>query len=615
MRYIFPLMALLAIGFRSIAQPAGITQIQAHSHNDYEQDIPFWRAYYQNFGSIEADIILRNDTLFTAHDEHGINPKRTFLELYLKPIVSQVTKHGGSVYPAKQQDLQLLIDLKTAAKETLPVLIKELNPYKQMLFPSGSVKIVISGNVPSPEDFDKYPDFIFFDGRPEIQYTPAQLARIGLISQGFHTYSRWNGKGILTKKEQDNVVKVIQQTHQQGKKIRFWATPDHVNAWKMLINYGVDYLNTDHIEQLGNYLSNRKQAEYQAKDFHLPYKPSFRNNDNRTKVKNVILLIGDGMGLAQIYAGLTANRGELNLTQFLNIGFSKTAASDSYITDSAAGGTAMATGQKTRNRAIGVDSNLATVQNLPDKIKPLGIRSALISAGSITDATPAAFYAHQPDRSFETDIAEDFLSSPVEILIGGGMGHFRKSEATDKLQSKGFQISDNWADLKELKAPFILLDDKKTGAILKGRGSFLTESLDKTLREFAKTEAGIFVMAEGAQIDYGGHANDMAYVASEMQDFDKLIGDAMRFADSNGETLVIVTADHETGGLTLLDGNLKTGYVDGHFSTNDHTAVMVPVFTYGPHSLDFRGTYENTAIFDKIYQILNTYNKRQITTK
>ena len=118
-------------------------------------------------------------------------------------------------------------------------------------------------------------------------------------------------------------------------------------------------------------------------------------------------------------------------------------------------------------------------------------------------------------------------------------------------------------------------------------------------------------MAEGAQIDYGGHANKMSYVVQEMIDFDKAIGEALRFADANGETLVIVTADHETGGLSLLDGNISYGYVDGNFSTEDHSAVMVPVFAYGPHSQDFRGVYQNTEIFEKIMRIFQLYNKKK----
>ena len=112
-------------------------------------------------------------------------------------------------------------------------------------------------------------------------------------------------------------------------------------------------------------------------------------------------------------------------------------------------------------------------------------------------------------------------------------------------------------------------------------------------------------MTEGAQVDYGGHANDMSYVASEVMDFDQVIGKAMQFADADGQTLVIVTADHETGGLSLLAGDYANGYVSGNFSTNDHTAIPVPVFAYGPQSFRFRGVYENTELFYKMMAALN----------
>lgn len=590
--------------------PLRYTTAQAHSHNDYEQNIPFLRAYYQQFGSVEADIFLRNDTIFVAHDEKYITSKNTFSNLYLKPILAQIEKNNGSIYPDKTLGLQLLIDLKTPGITTIPALVKVLQPYASILAPKGSVKIVLSGDTPPPAQFNQYPDYIFFDGRPEIRYTKAELERIGLISQSFTNYTKWNGKGVLVKKEKEALEEVIRHVHGQGKKIRFWATPDEVNAWKMLMNMGLDYLNTDKVEELGPYLRNRANAEYTAPKPHAIYKPTYKNNDRLSKVKNIILLIGDGMGLAQIYSGLTANHGELNLSQFLNIGFSKTTAADSYITDSAAGATAMATGQKARNRAIGVDTNNIPLKNLPDIIKPLGIKTGLISAGNITDATPAAFYAHQPERSMDSTIALDFLKSTVEIMIGGGTMVFNKHKVSDSLRKKGFQVSNQWKDLTSLKAPFVLLDDSKTVSMLSGRGNFLTESFAKTQQTLSKSGKGFFIMAEGAQIDYGGHANKVPYVVTEMLDFDQLIGEALRFADSNGETLVIVTADHETGGLTLLDGDLKRGYVDGSFSTNDHTAIMVPVFAYGPHALDFRGVYENTEIFNKLFNIFKKYNKK-----
>lgn len=586
------------------------TTAQAHSHNDYEQNIPFLRAYYQQFGSVEADIFLKNDSIFVAHEVRHIKPANTLKELYLKPISAKIQENKGRIYSDGNIDLQLLIDLKTPAKETIAALIKELQPYENLLVPKGPVKVVLSGNIPDAQEFDNYPSYLFFDGRPEITYTKPQLERIGLISQSFTKYTKWNGKGILVKNEKKALEDVIKSVHEQGKKIRFWATPDHVNAWKMLMNLGVDYLNTDKVEELGPYLRNRKNAEFTSEKAHELYKPAYRNNDKQDKVKNIILLIGDGMGLAQIYAGMTANHGVLNLAQFLNIGFSKTGSADSYITDSAAGGTAMATGKKARNRAIGVDTNNVALANLPDKIAPLGIKSGIISAGSITDATPAAFYAHQPDRSMEAEIAHDFLKSHAEILIGGGSEHFEKMKVADTLRTRGIQVSYNWQDLEKMKMPFVLLDNSKTVSMLKGRGNFLTESFKKASELLQSNKNGFFIMAEGAQIDYGGHANQVPYVVTEMLDFDQLIGEAMRFADSNGETLVIVTADHETGGLTLLDGDLKKGYVDGNFSTNDHTSIMVPVFAYGPHSLDFRGVYENTEIFSKILGIFEKYGKK-----
>lgn len=577
---------------------------RAHSHNDYLQAAPFMLAYQNQFGSLEADIHFRNDTLFVAHDAKDMTAERTFDKLYLQPIVTQVHKNEGSIYKDKSRELTLLVDLKTNFTSTLPALARALEPYQDMLVPKGSVKVVVSGNTPPPTQFDQYPAYIFFDGRPEVTYTAQQAKRLGMISQDFHRFSQWNGKGIPVEKDRKAIQEVIAKAHALNKPFRFWASPDNINAWKILMNLGVDYVNTDHVAELGTFLNNRRNAEFRSSEFYQPYQPTYKNNDAKGKVKNIILLIGDGMGLAQIHSGQTANKGQLNLGRFLNIGLSKTASSDNYITDSAAGATAFATGNKTRNRAIGVDSNLVPVPSIIRQIKATGRKTALISAGDITDATPAAFYAHQPERSMMDEIALDYLKEPVDVLIGGGYSHFVKTKAADSLKARGFAVSDNWSDLGTMKAPFVLLDDKHIGSMLSGRGEFLKDAFHKTLQSLQSSPKGFFMMAEGAQIDYGGHANQVSYVVTEMLDFDKLVGEALRFADSNGETLVIVTADHETGGLTLLDGNVAAGYVDGNFSTSDHTGIMVPVFAYGPHSLDFRGTYENTEIYNKIKKVV-----------
>jgi hypothetical protein len=227
---------------------------QAHSHNDYERQRPFSDAYEQQFGSLEADIFLVNDTLFVAHNLKDIRPGRTFSSLYLLPILQQIEKNGGRIYPQDNVPLQLLIDLKTEGEPTLAALIQLLEPYKTIFAPTGSVKIVVSGNLPDPALFEKYPNFVYFDGRPGTVYTPTQMAHVGLISQAFQHYSKWNGEGPLLEKDKKKIQKMINEVHDLGKKVRIWATPDNINSWKTMMALGVDYLNTDKVRELGDYL-------------------------------------------------------------------------------------------------------------------------------------------------------------------------------------------------------------------------------------------------------------------------------------------------------------------------------------------------------------------------
>jgi hypothetical protein len=255
MKHYFTVLLLLAFITQASAQDIkSYTTAQAHSHNDYTRARAFHEAYDQEFGSIEADLYLVRDTLFVAHEMKEITPSKTFGALYLQPILQKIEKNNGSIYPRPDITLQLLIDLKTSGEETLAALIRELEPHQEILKPKGSVSIVISGNVPAPATFDKYPPYIFFDGRPENTYTADQLAHIGLISQAFQKYSKWNGEGPIPEKDRKNVQKMIEQTHQQGKKVRLWATPDNINSWKTMMALGVDWLNTDKVKEMGDYL-------------------------------------------------------------------------------------------------------------------------------------------------------------------------------------------------------------------------------------------------------------------------------------------------------------------------------------------------------------------------
>src|SRR5690606_24700674 len=150
----------------------------------------------------------------------------------------------------------------------------------------------------------------------------------------------------------------------------------------------------------------------------------------------------------------------------------------------------------------------------------------------------------------------------------------------------------------------VLVDDSVCRPIRRGRGDMLTTSLKQTIRLFSANPDGFFIMAEGAQIDYGGHSRNLPYVVTELHDFDRTVGEALRFADKDGETLVIVTADHETGGLTFQDASFREGMIRGSFSTNDHTNIMVPVFAYGPGAAAFTGIYKNIEIHEKIVKAL-----------
>ncbi len=608
MKFILSFLAGIVIFIQVEAQ--AYSTLNAHSHNDYANEIPFWRAYYSNFGSIEADIFLVYNQLFVAHTAREIKNERTLDALYLLPLRTIFDQNGGKAWANNEGYLQLLIDIKTEATSTLKALSDELARFPDVFDPKvnkHAVRVVISGNTPAPENFVDFPDFISFDGRINISYNASQLNRVAMFSENFARFSNWNGKGIIPAYQQKRITATIDSVHSLGKKFRFWNVPDNINGWKGLINLKVDFLGTDNISKMAQFLNTRGKSEYTATEQHEVYTPAFGYLNKKGKVKNVILLFGDGMGLAQLYAGYTANGGKLTIFNMKEIGFSKTSSADDYITDSAAGGSAIATGKKTKNRSIGVDTTGKSCPNLAELLYPKGLKCGVVSAGDITDATPAVFYAHQVERDWSERIAADFMNSNIDVLIGGNPSAFSKRHDNrnllTELAGKNYQILTDFNEIDQIKAgKAVILDDSATRSKIKGRGDFLRISAQKSISLLSNPK-GFFLMIEGAQIDYGGHANNIQYVVREMLDFDLAVAEALRFADKDGETLVIVTADHETGGLTLLGGDYSRGMVDGQFSSTDHTAVMVPVFAYGPHSEDFRGVYENTEIFLKILNL------------
>ncbi len=585
---------------------------QGHSHNDYHQNIPLQAAYYAGMNSIEADVFLKDGELYVAHEAKEIKAGRTLKNLYLSPLADLFAANKNYAFKDSLKKLQLVVDIKEDHPNVLKKLISELKEFGDVFNVAknpDAIKIVISGNMPQPANFKDWPDYIFFDGRPEINYTADQLKQVGMISQDIKKYTVWNGKGVPTPTDYAKLKKVIDDAHKLGKPFRFWATVDTQNTWIVLERLGADWINTDKPTALADFYLHQDKLTYTLEKPYPVYTPEYKVDGQNKRVKNVILLIGDGMGLAQIHAGLIANHGYLNISRIKNIGFSQTAAANSGNTDSAAGATAMATGEKTNNRYIGVGTDGKKKTNLVDTLAAFGIKSGIISVGDITDATPASFYAHQIERSMNNEIAVDLLTSKAEILIGSNQAVFnanKDSQLISKLKANGFNLSTDFTAFSKQTSgkQLVLLTADDVKPVLKGRGDILKQSLSKTTELLSKNKNGFFIMAEGAQIDHGGHSNNLPIVVTEMHDFDKTIEAALRFADKDGETLVIITADHETGGLTLLDADESAGKLTGHFSTDDHTNIMVPVFAYGPQSEQFKGIYPNNEIFKKILNVL-----------
>jgi len=345
-----------------------------------------------------------------------------------------------------------------------------------------------------------------------------------------------------------------------------------------------------------------------SRSYHNPLDSTIIQKEKRAK--NIILLIGDGMGLAQIHAGMTANKNHLILEQFKCIGFSKTNSANKYITDSGAGGTALSTGHKTNNGYIGVDTLCKSLKTILEIAEDNNLATGLVSTSSITHATPASFIAHNCNRNKYEEIAEDFLKTDIDVFIGGGKDNFNKRKdnknLVDELKKKGYTITDTITDFVNLKTSKLAGFTSKghNPSILAGRGNMLPLSTQVAIDILKQNKKGFFMMVEGSQIDWGGHENNIEYITSEMIDFDKAIGVALEFAKKDGNTLVIVTADHETGGLAIQGGDIKTGKVEAKFAGKDHSGIMVPVFAFGPGSEIFTGVQDNTDIFKKCVKLL-----------
>ncbi len=362
---------------------------------------------------------------------------------------------------------------------------------------------------------------------------------------------------------------------------------------------------------------------------------------NVKKAKNVIFLIGDGMSISQISAYRLVQGGpnsRIAVDRFPYSGIVLTHAENAIVTDSASSATAYSTGRKTNNGALGMDSENNELENLTETLDQYGFVSSLLATSEITHATPAAFAAHVDLRWKTDEISAQMIESKVATFLGGGR-HFFLPEEMDGKRKDARNL------LEEVNASHTLLttkdemndfNDNKLGKVF---GLFADEhlrsidspdnhssepSLSEMLQFAVKRSGqfinngcnGFFIMGEGSQVDWAGHSNNLEYLKREMQDLDSAVEWAFNYAKQNTDTLVVVTADHETGGLLIEPANpadYNGNEVKFSFNTavgrGTHTGVPVPVYAYGPGAENFTGTLDNTDVYRAVIEALELGEK------
>ena len=354
-------------------------------------------------------------------------------------------------------------------------------------------------------------------------------------------------------------------------------------------------------------------------------------------VKNIILLIGDGMGEQHRKAARlvkVGSAGKLSMDDMQSSGFLHTYSANSLVTDSAAAATAMATGVKTNNGVIGLDANLDFVPTILEDAKKQGKGVGLVTSAQVTHATPAAFVSHVENRNMMTNIAEHIFNSDIDVLLGGGEDEFLPISESGCYPEDGERgdgrnlihgfISIGYTyvcDLSSFKTVDATSSTKLLGlfsdeGMIRPFSPSLAEMTQTAIDILSNNSAGFFLMVEGAQIDWASHDNDAANAIFDTVDFDEAVRVAKEFALIDKDTLIIVTADHETGGMSVSRTSSGMPNEDGPFSdidgglfyinwsTTGHTSDNVPITSQGPNSELLSGTNDNTFVHRVMYSAL-----------
>ena len=249
--------------------PAVVPLTNAHAHNDYEHTRPLFDALSHGFCSVEADIFVTPEKiLLVGHNKTDLKPERTLQKLYLDPLRHRIKEQGGSVFKdsnGKPVPFTLLIDIKTDAASTYPVLHEVLSQYADMLtevrdgkVTERVITVILSGSRPSLNELARQsPRYAGYDGRLSDLNSDVPAHLMPWISDNWALKFGWNGTGIMSAKDREKLDKVVQQAHSKGRKLRFWATPEKEAFWQMQLDGKIDVINTDRLKELKLFLLPR----------------------------------------------------------------------------------------------------------------------------------------------------------------------------------------------------------------------------------------------------------------------------------------------------------------------------------------------------------------------
>lgn len=318
------------------------------------------------------------------------------------------------------------------------------------------------------------------------------------------------------------------------------------------------------------------------------------------QLRNIIYMIGDGMGLEHVSCAWVLNHGKLNLDNMTATGISRTYCTDELITDSGAGGTALAAGEKTAIDHVGVTPEGEDLSSIFVLAREKGKKTGTAVVCHFADATPCDFCCHNVYRYNQEDLIADYLDCGVDYLAGGGTDWFTTLRTDgrniiEEMAAAGYHVALTEDELMKAELPAIGILSPDNLPVALERGDLFRHMVARglDLLSEASGEKGFVMMIEGSCIDDGCHENDLPKAMEEILDFDRTLGDVLRWAEKDGHTLVIVTADHNTGALTLQDGCLEKGEIAVAFGNESHNGIAVPIYAWGPGSAAFKGIREN----------------------